>query len=142
MNRKQFVNKLGAAALLTSLGVTAESCTYDQEASQDPDVPTPALATFSVTSGVFTALATDDGWLLHPSENILLVNIGGVNSAYSSSCPHSGCTREWGYSNSTFTCNCHFSRFQADGSLISGPAGRGLTKLTVEQDGDTVSIFS
>ena len=142
MNRKQFVNKLGAAALLTSLGVTVESCTYDQESSGDPDVPTPAIATFSITTGVFAALSIDDGWLLHPDENILLVNIGGAISAYSSICPHAQCARNWEYENSTFTCTCHISRFEADGSFKSGPANKGLTKLTIEQQGDVISVFS
>jgi Rieske Fe-S protein len=44
-------------------------------------------------------------------------------------CPHQGCTVQWDASSSIWACPCHNSRFEPDGTRISGPAGEGLQKL-------------
>jgi thiosulfate dehydrogenase [quinone] large subunit len=54
--------------------------------------------------------------------------------AYSSICPHEGCTVGWSASSpEIFSCPCHGSVFEvSNGACISGPAyPRGLTPLTV-----------
>ncbi len=47
----------------------------------------------------------------------------------SASCPHQGCPVEWDENEKRWVCPCHGSQFQPDGTLISGPAGKGLEKL-------------
>ena len=41
-------------------------------------------------------------------------------------CPHQGCKVEWNASEDTWDCPCHASRFEPDGSYISGPANEDL----------------
>ena len=41
-------------------------------------------------------------------------------------CPHQGCTVAWNAQEGTWDCPCHASRFEADGTRISGPATSGL----------------
>jgi Rieske Fe-S protein len=41
-------------------------------------------------------------------------------------CPHQGCTVGWNASEDTWDCPCHASRFEPDGSYISGPANEDL----------------
>ena len=142
MNRKVFINQLGAATLLASLGIPLESCTSDSEDEPIPqnDPNNSNALTIDLTSNDFSSLNTQDAWLLHPDRDILLVNIGGTISAFSSSCPHSGCTRDWEESDSHFRCRCHGSEFKKDGTLAKGPATRGLSKLAVKKEGDVIRI--
>ncbi len=41
-------------------------------------------------------------------------------------CPHMGCALKWNPQEHTWDCPCHGSRFQKDGSLLDGPAMRGV----------------
>lgn len=41
-------------------------------------------------------------------------------------CSHLGCIVKWNAKEKSFDCPCHGSRYKADGSLINGPAQRGL----------------
>lgn len=148
MERKQFVQNLGAVALLASLGISLESCSDDESPSpngQNSGSNSGANSGSSaisvdISSGVFAPLQNEDSWVLHPSQNILLVNVEGVISAFSSVCPHSACARDWEKSGENLRCTCHGSEFGFDGSLVKGPAGRGLTRLSVNTDGNTVTI--
>ena len=151
MKRKQFVNKMGAAALLGSLGLSVESCTYDQEQvtpqttpdgePQDQASGTPQnLANFSLADSPFDVLQQIDGWLLHPSADILLLNVAGEIIALDSVCTHSGCSTNWEYDSSRFTCTCHFSVFDNEGKVVVGPAQDDLTQLKVERDGNNITI--
>jgi len=142
MERKVFIQQLGAAALLTSMGVSLESCTNDAEDEPTPNnTPnSPNAFTVDLSLSDFSGLKTEDAWLLHPDRDILLVNIGGTISAFSSSCPHSGCTRDWEREEDIFRCKCHGSEFNTDGSLAKGPATRGLTKLSVNRQEDILTI--
>jgi Rieske Fe-S protein len=44
-------------------------------------------------------------------------------------CSHLGCIVKWNSTEKTFDCPCHGSRYHADGSLLNGPAQRGLDPL-------------
>jgi glycine/D-amino acid oxidase-like deaminating enzyme/nitrite reductase/ring-hydroxylating ferredoxin subunit len=41
-------------------------------------------------------------------------------------CPHMGCELNWNTAEHSWDCPCHGSRFDADGSVIEGPASRVL----------------
>jgi cytochrome b6-f complex iron-sulfur subunit len=57
--------------------------------------------------------------------------------AFDSRCPHQGCTVA--PAGDKLSCPCHGSTFQtADGSLINGPATKGLEPVAVTVSGDDV----
>lgn len=136
MNRKHFIQQIGAAALLASLGVSLESC----EKEEVPPDNTSREITFDISTSPFTALANDDGWLIHPSEDILLVNVGGTIHALSAVCTHNGCNNSWSYSAPEFTCGCHGSRFNNNGGVTNGPAQSPLRKFAVSVQGTMVTV--
>jgi len=47
-------------------------------------------------------------------------------------CPHLGCDVPWSPSENKFHCPCHGSEFAADGSLLRGPAKRGMDTLPIK----------
>ncbi len=143
MKRKEFVKKTGAAALLISMGIMLDSCTDNSEEvnpDDDNDDSGDNTVAFDLKQDPFDVLQNDDGWLLHPSENILLVNVGGDIRAFTSVCTHSGCVDDWSYSSNSFICNCHGSMFNNQGEVTSGPAASNLKEYGVDVDGDSVTI--
>jgi cytochrome b6-f complex iron-sulfur subunit len=138
IDRKEFLQKVGAAALLTSMGISLISCGDDEETT--PDLSGDTGITFDISSGVFQALQTEDTWLLHPVENILIVNVAGSVRAFTSVCTHSACTRDWAFTGTLATCTCHGSEFDNSGQVVTGPANRALSEFTVSQDGSVVTI--
>jgi Rieske Fe-S protein len=137
MNRKDFIQKTGAATLLVSMGVLIDSCTSDTNDVIPDNVKT---VTFSLTNSPYDVLNTADSWLLHPTENILLVNVNGAIRAFTSVCTHASCVTDWTYSSPTFTCTCHGSKFNNKGEVTAGPAASNLKEYAVKVEGDVVSI--
>ena len=52
-------------------------------------------------------------------------NSGTLHRA-SAVCPHLGCIVQWNSLERSWDCPCHGSRFGVDGSVLNGPAARGL----------------
>jgi Rieske Fe-S protein len=50
----------------------------------------------------------------------------GALHEFSAVCPHLGCIVQWNSVERTWDCPCHGSRFDKLGSVINGPANRGL----------------
>jgi Rieske Fe-S protein len=67
-------------------------------------------------------------------------NVVGSFLAVSSVCPHAAATVEYNNTKSSFLCSAHGSTFSSDGSLVLGPATKGLTKLLVEITGTTLTV--
>ncbi|KRE50937.1 FAD-dependent oxidoreductase [Arthrobacter sp. Soil736] len=50
----------------------------------------------------------------------------GTTHSLSATCTHMGCTVQFNSTDSTWDCPCHGSRFSLQGSVIQGPAAKGL----------------
>ncbi|MDZ7604078.1 MAG: Rieske (2Fe-2S) protein [Cyclobacteriaceae bacterium] len=119
------------------MGILLDGCSDDSK-EMDPD--NQKSVTFDLNAAPFDTLNSIDSWLLHPKENILLVNVNGSIRAFTSVCTHSACVDDWTYSSPNFTCNCHGSQFSNNGQVIAGPAVRNLKEYPVEVDGSAVTI--
>ncbi len=72
--------------------------------------------------------------LFNPSRSILkpqlIINgaeaVKGLLTFGKKRCPHLGCALKWNAAEHSFDCPCHGSRFDADGTLLDGPATDGL----------------
>ena len=138
MNRSEFLKNASAATVLAYFGISLESCAVDSVA-----VPSGALQRpikFNINDVAYIPLENYGGWILHPSENILIVNDDGDLKAFGSTCTHTGCTRDWVTPNENFHCGCHGSEFNFDGEVVAGPAQTPLTRLTLVKVGDEVTI--
>ena len=143
MKRKEFVHKTGAAALLMSMGAFLGSCSDDSDdmlPDDDMDDDDDTKITFDLNDNTYSGLKNEDSWMLHPQENVLIVNVDGNIRAFTSVCTHSGCVDDWAYAGSMFICNCHGSRFDNAGKVTNGPATRDLEEFSVSTNNDIVEI--
>jgi len=137
MDKRQFLKSASAAAVLASFGLTLASCS--EEDNPAPTNDGNMDITVDLNDAAFAALANDGGWVLHPSRNILLVNVGGAISAFTSVCTHSNCSRDWSFGTNA-VCTCHGSEFNAEGVVTKGPATRNLARISVVRDGNTLTL--
>jgi quinol---cytochrome c reductase iron-sulfur subunit, bacillus type len=79
-----------------------------------------------------------DGWREAISKKPVYITKGkrkgsldGVE-ALSAVCPHLGCEVPWNAAEGKFMCPCHGSQFAPDGSLLHGPAARGMDTLPIK----------
>jgi nitrite reductase/ring-hydroxylating ferredoxin subunit len=74
------------------------------------------------------------------ADGVLVMQLkAGTFTAYDAACPHQAFTVQPPDANGIITCRGHNSHFNAsDGSLIDGPAFRGLTPVAVKVSGDEV----
>ena len=72
-----------------------------------------------------------DGWRQATMDEAVYVvrRPNGDLAVLSSVCPHLGCSVGWEQSRDRFHCPCHNSVFTPEGTLVSGPARRGMDPL-------------
>jgi menaquinol-cytochrome c reductase iron-sulfur subunit len=58
----------------------------------------------------------------------------GEVRAFSTTCPHLGCSIDYDAVKGQFACPCHKSAFSLDGARLEGPAKRGMDPLATSQD--------
>lgn len=154
IDRKEFLKTAGSVALFAALGISLSSCGVTDSNSDDNGnnnnnngggvagiVISGNTITLNLASSDIANLRSAGGWRLINQANTLVVNIDGtLFRAFSSVCPHAGCSDSWQYASNRFRCTCHNSVFENTGALVSGPATRDLTEFGVSRDGDTVVI--
>jgi cytochrome b6-f complex iron-sulfur subunit len=60
--------------------------------------------------------------------------------ALSAVCTHLGCIVQWEKEKQDFLCPCHAGRYTVDGTVISGPPPRPLTRLAFTVAGGIITI--
>jgi Rieske Fe-S protein len=60
--------------------------------------------------------------------------------AFSTVCPHMGCTVSWQETAREFLCPCHAGRFDAAGAPVAGPVGAPLQRFPARQQGELIVI--
>ena len=79
-----------------------------------------------------------DAWTLHPSDVVGRVWLVRQDQekvhAFTTTCPHLGCSVDWRPDHKLFICPCHNGTFDPDGNLVerdglNNPAPRGMDRL-------------
>jgi Rieske Fe-S protein len=94
-----------------------------------------------------------DAWTLHPNDivgRVWLVRQDKARvDAFTTICPHLGCSVDWRDDQRLFICPCHNGTFDPHGELVvrpgmENPAPRGMDRLElqlVQNDGDPADPF-
>lgn len=90
-----------------------------------------------------------DAWTLHPDDVVgrvwLIRREGDRVDAFTTVCPHLGCSVDWRPDQELFICPCHNGTFDVRGDLfnrpgINNPAPRGMDALECHVEGDDVFV--
>lgn len=85
-----------------------------------------------------------DGWRESISQKAVYILPPSASShrVLSPICPHLGCEVQWQGERKRFFCPCHGSIFAPDGSLVKGPAARGMDYLDCQvKNGKLVVLY-
>jgi Rieske Fe-S protein len=97
--------------------------------------------------------ARRDAWALHPNDIVgrvwLVRQENDTVDAFTTICPHLGCSVDWRSDQSLFICPCHGGTFDPRGQLVEkpnlqNPAPRGMDRLElqlVKNDADPENPF-
>ena len=153
--RKDFLRTAGSTVLFTALGIGFVGCSSVTDPGDgsngqtdvdpsDPDSPITIegnTITLDLNSDELENLRSQGGWILIQEANTLVVNVDGdLIRSFTSVCTHAGCSTNWQFNGSRFTCTCHNSQFNTSGEVVQGPANRDLDEFDVERNGDIVII--
>lgn len=82
-----------------------------------------------------SALAKGEGKVVkYEGESIALYKDNkGKLHAVSPACTHMGCSVAWNNAEQSWDCPCHGARYTPDGKVITGPAGRDLKPVEIQE---------
>ena len=145
MKRTQFLNTVSGGLAAVCVSCLAAACSSNE--APTPNTPSGGNNPNPVTNAFKVNL---DSELRGVNEfiarnGIILIRTAIGNTALSflavsSVCPHAGATVEYNNTKFSFLCAAHGSTFSSDGSLVLGPATKGLSKLLVEITGTTLTV--
>ncbi|HEX6558477.1 MAG TPA: Rieske (2Fe-2S) protein [Longimicrobiales bacterium] len=97
-----------------------------------------ALARSSST--VTYPIPATDGAHIDKQNEVILLRWESNLYAFSLSCPHQHTALRWMEADARFQCPKHKSKYQPDGTYISGRATRSMDRFSIHRDGGNVVV--
>jgi Rieske Fe-S protein len=85
-------------------------------------------------------LPTGDGVTIDRKEQVIIVRYQNRIYAFNLSCPHENTALKWLPKDLRFQCPKHESKYQPNGTFMSGRATRNMDRLTIRRDGDSLLV--
>lgn len=86
------------------------------------------------------AIPSQDGAHIDKANDLILVRWQNTAFAFALSCPHQRTALRWNAKEGQFQCPKHKSKYQADGTFISGRATRGMDRHPIRRNGDKLVV--
>lgn len=132
-DRREFLRRLTfmVGAAWAGLGVSPREA-----------VAMPLARAFGARTGkdVSYPVPAADGAHIDTDNQVILVRHQGMVYAFALSCPHQNTALRWLEDEQKFQCPKHKSRYQADGTFISGRATRNMDRLPIRIEGRNVLV--
>ncbi len=93
-----------------------------------------------VGSEVGYPVPAGDGATIDKQNQVILARHQGSVYAFALSCPHQNTALRWIDDATGYQCPKHKSRYQPDGTFISGRATRNMDRLPVRSDGKQILV--
>ena len=133
-SRRQFLGQISTAALaaaiaaeLTITDAAALPGTESAGAQTHPDQRT-------------YPLPATDGATIDRDAQIIVVRHQNRIFAFGLACPHENTALRWRQQDNRFQCPRHESKYQPDGTFISGRATRNMDRFAVRRAGDSIIV--
>ncbi|MGE5232013.1 MAG: ubiquinol-cytochrome c reductase iron-sulfur subunit [Deltaproteobacteria bacterium] len=132
--RRRFLQELGlvTAAVLLGLGVPRQRALAM--------TPSPLRARRGTDDKITYPIPAADGVQIDRDNQVILVRWQGAVYAFNLACPHQNTALRWDAGDSRFQCPKHHSKYQPDGTFVSGRATRGMDRFTLARSGDNVVV--
>lgn len=149
MSRRQLLNFLTGTVVATTVGTVlypaAQFLAAPTEVSTDGSIlakdingnlipASQILAEAPGTRALVAGLAAEPTYLTIQKDGTL--HPWGIVD----NCTHLGCTFPWNPNENQFQCPCHGSRYDADGTVVRGPAPLPLKLVRVTLEGEYIRI--
>ncbi len=85
-------------------------------------------------------LPSEDGVNIDQDDEVILVRSANHIYAFSLSCPHENTALRWRAQDQRFQCPRHESKYQPDGTFISGRATRNMDRFAIRRDAQKVVV--
>lgn len=85
-------------------------------------------------------LPAADGATIDRDNEVILVRWKNAVYAFALSCPHQNTALKWLDSDQRFQCPKHKSKYQPDGTFMSGRATRNMDRFALRKDGKNVVV--
>jgi len=144
MNRRKFVGWMGVGAIASSLPVAIAASFPDPSHAQNSQ-SVQGLAQAGQARFVNIGSVKDlekNGSILNKKHDVLVVRdpVNKTLSAVDPACTHSRCTVRWEANYRQFSCPCHGSRFNLQGSATKEPARKPLKRYPVKEENGSILV--
>ncbi len=133
-SRRTFIGRLSTAIVALMVGADASSL----ESSPLPLAQASGTQTGSNEKSY--PIPGADGVTIDRDAEIILVRFQGRLFAFNLACPHEHAALRWKAQDGRFQCPRHGSRYQQDGTFISGRATRNMDRFQLKRTGETVAV--
>jgi nitrite reductase/ring-hydroxylating ferredoxin subunit len=133
-DRRQFLKK---ATLALGAAMAALSAS-PREAAAMPLTLGRALRVFG--DEVTYPIPAADGATIDRDNEVILIRWQGALFAFALACPHQNTALRWLADDGRFQCPKHKSKYQPDGTFISGRATRNMDRFALRKDGKNVVV--
>jgi Rieske Fe-S protein len=127
-SRRDFLRDAGAGviAILAGLGISVRANAMEIRFAQAVRTRGPEAS---------YPIPETDGATIDKEHEVILVRWKGSMYAFRLSCPHQRTALKWREGDGRFQCPKHKSKYQPDGTFISGRATRGMDRYAIRRSG-------
>jgi Rieske Fe-S protein len=86
------------------------------------------------------AIPSANGAQIDKANEVILVRWNDEAFAFNLACPHKRTALRWEPENSRFQCPKHHSKYQPDGTFISGKATRNMDRFPIHRSGNALVV--
>jgi nitrite reductase/ring-hydroxylating ferredoxin subunit len=134
LGRREFLRR----AALSALGVTVALA---GSASPAAAAPFRLIAVNGEGAGEKAyPIPSQDGVSIDTDSEVILVRHAGHVYAFALSCPHQNTALRWRGEDGRFECPKHHSKYEPDGTFITGRATRAMDRLPIRRAGPQVMV--
>ncbi len=104
-------------------------------------LPVRAMQSLATSAGTMTyPIPAADGAEIDHDNEVILVRWQNQVMAFALSCPHQHTALRWNPTDARFQCPKHHSQYTPDGTFITGRATRGMDRLAIARQGNSVVV--